>query len=74
MLYTLPISLWFASFNANRICSTGYKWGPQRCKTNQSVNNQNYRTKKVVGEHIKSLEQCGSQLVEQFFVESTKKY
>jgi hypothetical protein len=26
MLYTLLISLWFASFYANRICSTGYKW------------------------------------------------
>jgi hypothetical protein len=26
MLYTLLITLWFASFNANIICSTSYKW------------------------------------------------
>jgi hypothetical protein len=49
MLYTLPISLWFASFNANIIFFVNYYWGPLRCKTNQSANNQNYKIGKVIG-------------------------
>jgi hypothetical protein len=43
MIYTLLISLWFASFNANRICSIGYYWVAQRHRTNQSTNCQNYK-------------------------------
>ncbi len=40
---TLLVSLWFISYNANIICSTSYWWGPQRCRTNQSINDKNYK-------------------------------
>ncbi len=38
--------------------------GTTKIKTHQSVNSQNYKTKKVTGEQIGSSEQCGSQLLE----------
>ncbi len=73
-LYTLPVSLWFASFNANIICSISYQWGPQKCKTNQNTNYQNYKIGEVKGEQIGGFEQCGNKLMEQINMESIEKH
>ncbi len=74
VIYTLLISIWFTSSNANKICSIDYQWGPQKCSTNQSINCQNFRVGNVLREQIGNLEKSWRKLVEQIFLESTKKH